>query len=191
MRIGILGGSFNPIHNGHLAIARGMIKRAIVDKVMLMVSPQNPIKSPESLLPEDIRFLLAQKACESECGIQVSNFEFFLPRPSYTWQTLCALRSTHPENEYVLLIGADNWNIFSKWYRSKDIIENFEIAIYPREGFDISPASLPQGVKYVSMPLYKISSTDIRKKLSQGKDISAYVPQTLLKDITNLYKEFK
>ena len=88
MRIGILGGSFNPIHNGHLAIARGMIKRAIVDKVMLMVSPQNPIKSPESLLPEDIRFQLAQKACESECGIQVSNFEFFLPRPSYTWQTL-------------------------------------------------------------------------------------------------------
>lgn len=60
MRIGILGGSFNPIHNGHLAIARGMIKRAIVDKVMLMVSPQNPIKSPESLLPEDIRFQIGR-----------------------------------------------------------------------------------------------------------------------------------
>ena len=191
MRIGILGGSFNPIHNGHLAIAHGMIEHAIVDKVMLMVSPQNPIKSPTSLLPEDIRFKLAEKACESECRIQASNFEFSLPRPSYTWQTLCALRNAHPENEYVLLIGADNWKIFSKWYRSKDIIENFEIAIYPREGFDMSPTSFPPGVKYVSMPLYNISSTDIREKLSQGKDISAYVPRKLLKDITNLYKEFK
>ena len=190
MRIGILGGSYNPIHNGHLAIARGMIERAIVDKVMLMVSPQNPIKSPDSLLPEDLRFQLAVKACENERGIQASNFEFSLPRPSYTWQTLCALRNAHPENEYVLLIGADNWNIFSKWYRSKDIIENFKIAIYPREGIEISPTSLPPGVKYVSMPLHKISSTEIREKVSRGKDISAYVPRTLLKDITNLYKEF-
>ncbi len=128
---------------------------------------------------------------KANAGSKSQTSSSFSPRPSYTWQTLCALRSTHPENEYVLLIGADNWNIFSKWYRSKDIIENFEIAIYPREGFDISPASLPQGVKYVSMPLYKISSTDIRKKTLAGKDISAYVPPTLLKDITNLYKEFK
>ena len=183
MRTGILGGSFNPVHNGHLAIARGMIAYNVVDEVALMVSPQNPIKPITSLLPENIRLHFAQMACKGEKNIFASDFEFSLARPSYTWNTLCSLRKSFPEKDFVLLIGADNWDIFSQWRNNKDIINNFEIAIYPRVGFNVSKSSLPPKVKYVDMPLYNISSTEIRNKISQGEDVSEYLPHAVYEDI--------
>lgn len=183
MRTGILGGSFNPVHNGHIAIARGMLEHNVVDEVALMVSPQNPIKPISSLLPENTRLRLAQMACNGEKNIFASDFEFSLTRPSYTWNTLCSLRKSFPEKDVVLLIGADNWEIFSQWRNNKDIINNFEIAIYPRTGFIVSKSSLPPKVKYVDMPLYNISSTEIRDKISQGKDVSEYLPHAVYEEI--------
>lgn len=183
MRTGILGGSFNPVHNGHIAIARGMIEHNVVDEVALMVSPQNPIKPINSLLPENVRLLLAQMACNGEKNIFASDFEFSLARPSYTWDTLCSMRKSFPEKDFVLLIGADNWKIFSQWRNNKDIINNFEIAIYPRLGFNVYKSLLPPNVKYVDMPLYNISSTEIRDKISLGKDVSDYLPHAVYSEI--------
>lgn len=183
MRTGILGGSFNPVHNGHLAIARGMIESKVVDEVALMVSPQNPIKPVNSLLPENVRLHLAQMACKGEKNIFASDFEFSLARPSYTWNTLCSLHKSFPKKDFVLLIGSDNWKIFSQWRNNKDIINNFEIAIYPRTGFNISKSSLPSKVKYVDMPLYNISSTEIRNRISSGKDVSGYLPHAVYNEI--------
>ena len=166
MRTGILGGSFNPIHNGHIAIARGMIERNVVDEVALMVSPQTPIKPINTLLPENIRLRLAQMACNGEKNIFASDFEFSLARPSYTWNTLSSLRKSFPQKEFILLIGADNWNIFSQWYKSQDIV-----------------SSLPPKVKFVDMPLHNISSTEIRKKISLGKDVSECLPHDVYNEI--------
>lgn len=176
-RTGIFGGSFNPIHNGHMAIARAMIERGTVDEVMLMVSPHNPLKNEASLMPENLRLRLAQTACEGEKGITASNFEFSLPRPSYTWQTLTALGKAFPQKEFTLLIGADNWALFDKWFKHDEIISNYKIAIYPRQGFDIEPDKLPEGVSFVSMPLYNVSSTMIRERMARGEDFSDLVPQ--------------
>ena len=183
MRTGILGGSFNPVHNGHIAIAQGMIEHNVVDEVALMVSPQNPIKPINSLLPEKTRLLLAQMACGGEKNIFASDFEFSLARPSYTWDTLCTLQKSFPEKDFVLLIGADNWKIFSLWRNNQDIINNFDIAIYPRAGFTVSESSLPTRVKYVDMPLYNISSTEIRDKISLGEDVSEYLPHAVYSEI--------
>ena len=183
MRIGVLGGSFNPVHNGHIAIARGMIEHSVVDEVALMVSPQNPIKPIGSLLPENVRLHLAQMACDGEKNIFASDFEFSLARPSYTWNTLRSLRKYFPGEDFILLIGADNWEIFSQWRNNKDIINNFEIAIYPRVGFNVSKSSLPPKVKYVDMPLHNISSTEIRNRISSGEDVSEYLPHAVYNEI--------
>lgn len=182
-RIGILGGSFNPVHNGHLAIARGMLERNIVDKVILMVSPQNPLKTPEELADENMRLSLARLACSDEKQIIASDFEFSLPRPSYTWQTLEALTAKYPDYKFKLLIGADNWEIFHSWYHADDIMTRYEIALYPRKGYNIDILALPAGVEYVDMPLYDISSTEIRTLIHEDKDASAMLPENVYKEI--------
>ena len=182
-RIGILGGSFNPVHNGHLAIAREMLEKDIVDKVILMVSPQNPLKTPKELADENIRLNLARLACCDEKQITASDFEFSLTRPSYTWQTLEALTARYPDCKFKLLIGADNWEIFHRWFRADDIMARYEIALYPRKGHDVDISTLPSGVEYADMPLYDISSTEIRALIRKGKDASAMLPENVYKKI--------
>ena len=115
-RTGIFGGSFNPIHNGHIALAQQLRKEASLDEVWLMVSPQNPLKQESDLLADHLRFMMAQKAVEDVEGIVASDFEFHLPKPSYTWHTLLALSQHYPDREFVLMIGGDNWAHFTRWY---------------------------------------------------------------------------
>ena len=183
--IGIFGGSFNPIHNGHIQLARSLREAAGLDEVWLMVSPQNPLKQQADLLDDDVRLQLARQAVGSEQGILVSDYEFHLPRPSYTWNTLQALERDFPDREFVLMIGGDNWQHFQRWYRADDIIERYPIVVYPRRDSDIG--SVPPGVKVVEADLLDISSTDIRRRVRQGKTIAGLVPDTILTAVTEYY----
>lgn len=183
LQIGIMGGSFNPVHNGHIAIARTMLAQNVVDKVVLMVSPQNPLKHRDDLADEKVRYRLAQLACEGEKGIFASDFEFTLPRPSFTWNTLCALTAAYPQYTFKLLIGADNWAVFRQWYRAEDIIANYGIAVYPRRGYETDTNTLPRGVEYIEMPLLDISATNIRKLVKAREDVSALLPSCVLQEI--------
>ena len=183
--IGIFGGSFNPIHNGHIQLARSLREAAGLDEVWLMVSPQNPLKQQADLLDDDVRLQLARQAVGSEQGIIVSDYEFHLPRPSYTWNTLQALERDFPDREFVLMIGGDNWQRFQRWYRADDIIERYPIVVYPRRDSDIG--SVPPGVKVVEADLLDISSTDIRRRVRQGKTIAGLVPDTILTAVTEYY----
>ena len=183
--IGIFGGSFNPIHNGHIQLARSLREAAGLDEVWLMVSPQNPLKQQADLLDDDVRLQLARQAVGSEQGIIVSDYEFHLPRPSYTWNTLQALERDFPDREFVLMIGGDNWQHFQRWYRADDIIERYPIVVYPRRDSDIG--SVPPGVKVVEADLLDISSTDIRRRVRQGKTIAGLVPDTILTAVTEYY----
>lgn len=190
VRIGLLGGSFNPVHNGHLAIARGMIERDVISKVLLLVTPQNPLKLASTLAPESVRLKLARLACQDEANIEASDFEFSLPKPSYTWQTLTAMTSARPDWDITLLMGADNWRIFPQWYRYQDIIRQYKIAIYPRESVTIDTCNLPEHVKFINLPLINVSSTEIRRKISRGENISALVPPRVCEEIkrSGIYK---
>lgn len=168
MRTGIYGGSFNPIHLGHVCLAKTLAESGLVDEMWLLVSPQNPFKVDEQLLDDEKRLHLAQLAVRDVSGVEVCDREFFLPRPSYMYNTLQALSQEHPDREFVLVIGADNWERFPAWYRSQDILSDYRIIIYPRPGYTLQ--NVPQGVTIANTPLLDISSTEIRNHIQNQPD---------------------
>lgn len=178
-KTGIYGGSFNPIHNGHLAIARQMLTKAGLDEVWLMVSPQNPLKSADGLLDDDKRLLMARTALQGERHIAASDYEFRLPRPSYMWNTLQHLQHDFPDREFTLLIGADNWAVFHRWHRADDIIAHYPIAVYPRTGYPVSAAGLPPTVRLIDTGLYDVSSTQVRQMIARGESVEGLVPESI------------
>ncbi len=190
IKTGIFGGSFNPIHNGHIQLARQLREAAGLDEVWLMVSPQNPLKEQAGLLADDLRLQLARQALADEPFIEVSDYEFHLPRPSYTWNTLQALKDDFPDREFVLLIGGDNWERFPRWYRAEDILSNYQIIVYPRRGSDIDLTSLPPTVSVVEAELLDISSTDIRRRVRRGQQITGMVPDSIVQTVEKLYRQY-
>ena len=188
IKTGIYGGSFNPIHNGHIALARHLLHEAELDEIWFVVSPQNPFKVQQQLLADDKRLRLVRKALAPYPQLVASDFEFSLPRPSYMWDTLQGMSAQWPDRELHLIIGADNWLCFDRWYHADDIRRTYPIIIYPRQGYDITPADLPQGVRLVNTPLYNVSSTEIRADIAAGRDISGKVPSTILSEVEKEYK---
>ena len=188
MKIGIYGGSFNPIHRGHVALANEIRKKQHLDEVWFMVSPLNPLKAANTdLLDDDLRLQMAQQALADDPSIHVSDYEFHLPRPSYTWNTLKALEADFPDREFVLLIGGDNWERFPRWYRADDIVRNYHLVVYPRSGSAIDLASLPPTVTVVEAELLDISSTDIRRRVHQGRTIAGMVPDCIISTVMEYY----
>jgi len=178
IRTGIFGGSFNPIHNGHVSLARQLREKAGLDEVWLMVSPQNPLKKSFDLLDDNLRMEMARLAVEGREGIIASDYEMHLPKPSYTWNTLQSLSKDYPEREFVLLMGGDNWALFDKWYHYDDILKNYSIVVYPRRD---SLRSLGEtlSAQIVEAELLDISSTEIRERIKVGKGIRRMVPKAV------------
>ena len=175
-RIGLFGGTFNPIHHGHLRLARAIRRRAGLDEVWLLVTPQNPWKEQHTLLADDIRLQMVRAATRRCRHLVASDYEFHLPRPSYTWNTLQALSVDYPDVEFVLLVGGDNWQRFPQWFRHEDILEHYHIVVYPRSGSDVDMTSLPANVQVVEAPLMDVSSTQIRQLVHDGLPYRHLVP---------------
>ena len=171
MRIGIYGGSFNPIHKGHTQLAASIVAQGLLDELWLLVSPLNPLKSGEvsNIAEYEHRLKMAELATEGIEGVNVSDFERHLPLPSYTINTLGELQKAYPEHEFVLVIGADNWERFPRWYHADEIIEKYRILIYRRPGCELDETALPASVQVVDTPLYDVSSTQIRESVKRGR----------------------
>ena len=169
MRMGIFGGSFNPIHTGHIRLGETLCRQGWVDELWFLVSPLNPLKQTATdLLADEARLRLAQLAVEDKPNLRVSDFEMHLPRPSYMVHTLELLRQEHPADEFLLVIGADNWQRFPQWRDSQEILRHHRILVYPRPGYETEASTLPAGVQMVKTPLYDISSTQIRQAIATG-----------------------
>ena len=188
-KVAIFGGSFDPIHNGHLALAGEVLLRALADEVWLMVTPQNPHKQGCALSDERQRLRMVQLAVEDKPGMVACDFEFTLPRPSYTLNTLKALDAAFPDKEFSLLIGADNWEKFDRWYKGDEILANYGIIVYPR-GSEACP-QLSQGVLWLPAELHDVSSTMVRAAINDGVCIAEFVPAAVAQYIKDnkMYKK--
>ena len=181
-RIGLFGGSFNPIHLGHTALAAYICEQGLVDEVWLMVSPQNPLKQDLTLLDENERLHMARLAVAPYPMLKACDFEFTLPRPSYTYHTLQSLRMAYPDCEFSLIIGEDNWDNFHRWYRGEDIARETPIIVYPRNEVENKEKRVEngEGVSIFNFqlsilsnpPLLPYSSTEVRHLITQGQDAS-------------------
>lgn len=197
---GIFGGSFNPIHMGHTAFAQELVATGVVDEMWLVVSPRNPLKADDILWDDDLRLRLARVALEDVSGVEVSDVEFSLPRPSYMVTTLGTLQERYPEREFVLVIGQDNWDCFHSWHRWQEILDNYRVIVIPRNGDGDhvgcdTPTALMQVIngKLVPMPgktvrLIDMSSTWIRSQISEN---TAYDGQGLHPEVWRIIRSLR
>jgi len=181
-KVALFFGSFNPIHIGHLAIAKYLLECCEVDQVRLIISPQNPLKKVDPTYSEKERLSDAENRLEcvkksinnSGLPIVISDVEFSLPQPLYTINTLRYLRKKEPENKHILVIGGDNLAIIEKWHDWKELLNEFEVWVYPRKGYKAKTLSKKYGVKYLNAKLQNISSTMIRKGEANGKNMEKW-----------------
>ena len=186
-KIGIYSGSFNPVHIGHLALANYLCEFEGVDEVWFLVTPHNPLKEQGELMDDGLRLRLVQLAVEGYPRFRASDFEFHLPRPSYSIHTLEALRRSYPDTEFTLIIGSDNWLCFDRWFEAKRIVSEFGLLIYPRPGFEVDETMLPPHVRMVHAPCIEVSSTFVRQALRQGKDVRFFLPAKVYDEVKILF----
>lgn len=161
MNIGLFFGSFNPIHNGHLIIAKYVLQNSQLNKLWFVVSPQNPFKSPQSLLNENHRLHLVNSAIEGETDLKACNIEFKLPKPSYTINSLTYLAQQYPDYKFTLIVGSDSFQNINKWKNYETLVSRYPIIIYKRPGFEVTQ-DFGANLTILEAPLLEISSTYIR-----------------------------
>jgi guanylate kinase/nicotinate (nicotinamide) nucleotide adenylyltransferase len=175
--VGLYFGSFNPVHVGHMVIANYMVEFSGLDELWFIVSPQNPHKQKTRPLNDDDRLELLQLAVEGDERFRVSDIEFSLSKPSYTYNTLACLKDLHPEINFKILMGSDNLVNFHKWKNYESIVKNYEVIVYPRPGFDKSKAVGHKSIAITEgAPLMEISSSFIRKAIKKGMDMRHFLP---------------
>ncbi|MDC0204378.1 nicotinate (nicotinamide) nucleotide adenylyltransferase [Flavobacteriales bacterium] len=189
MKIGLFFGSFNPMHIGHKSIASYMAEFTDLEQVCFVVSPQNPLKKKQTLLDQNHRLQIIRTEVEDNPKLAVSDIEFSMSQPSYTIDTLAHLKEKYPENDYALIIGADNLQKFHKWKNYKQILEDYSVFVYPRPGIEINGKH--ENIHIVKgVPQMEISASFVRESIIQKKDVSYLIPEKAWQyiDKMNLYK---
>jgi nicotinate-nucleotide adenylyltransferase len=178
MHIGLFFGSFNPIHIGHLILAQAALDMARLNQVWFVVSPGSPDKDYSKLLHEFDRFDLVFEAIRDNSSFRVSDVEFSLPRPSYTYLTMRKLREKHPEYRFSILMGADNFENLSRWKNVEELRQHVRFVVYPRFGAaKPTEAENNELVTWIEAPLLQISATQIRSMIKSGQSVRYLIPE--------------
>lgn len=179
-------GSFNPVHNGHLMLANYLVEYGGLDDLWFIVSPHNPFKDKETLLDDRHRLRMLELAVEGDERFEVSDIEFYMPKPSYTIDTLVRLSERYPNNEFYLVCGLDNLKRFPKWKNADIILRDYHILVYPRKGFDGGEMLQHPHVHLLDAPEIEVSSTFIRNAVSEGRDVRYFMPEKVYKYIDEM-----
>lgn len=166
-RIGIFGGAFNPVHLGHLAIARSFLESRLIHELWILPTPDPPHKEIGELVPFHHRLEMLKRAFRQEERVLVSDLERDLPTPSYTWKTLATLQKRYTDHRLFLCIGEDSLLTFTSWYRWQEILERVPLLVAERPGYDreaCKPEILHRTLFAEHQPV-EISSTAIREAI--------------------------
>ena len=174
MYIGLYFGSFNPVHQGHIAIAEYMYRQFCFDEIWFIVSPSNPLKEKIDLLDEHKRLKLVQTAIQNKPYFRASDIEFQMEKPSYTYLTLRKIHAENPQHRFSLLLGGDSIEDIKLWKNYEEILQNYTIHVYPRSGKTGNIAG--KNIIFAHPPLLDISSTLIRERIKRGEDVSGLIP---------------
>tara|TARA_R100001143_G_C3356867_1_gene132965 strand:- start:89 stop:664 length:576 start_codon:yes stop_codon:yes gene_type:complete len=166
-RVGILGGSFDPVHNAHLRIAKSFLKSGLIEKLLVIPAPSPPHKSDLQTSFQH-RFEMLKIAFQDWKNVEVSDLEERLPIPSYSIQTIQHLQEKNPETRFYLCLGEDSLSHFHKWYKYKEIIKQITIMVAERPGFDSSTVEkeILEKTIFVDHDPFGISSTEIRESMN-------------------------
>lgn len=195
-KTGIFGGAFNPVHNGHVNLAREAIEQLKLRKLLIIPTSESPHKATK-LLPFDTRMEMCRLAFDGisdKCEITVSDIERKMGGVSYTINTIRELAKQCPEAQFYLLIGGDMLFSFREWYKYESILKESKVCAVARGGdnfTDMLEFAAEMGrVKVLPTSIVDVSSTEIREKLAAGKDISELVPQSVAEYIAanDLYR---
>lgn len=181
MKIGIFGGAFNPVHNGHIALAKHQCKALDLDMLLLIPTANPPHKTSDGLVDGKYRVDMLKLAFADFDNVEISTIEFESEEKSYTFDTLTKLKKIYPNDELVLLIGSDQLFYFKNWYRYEDILKMVSVSAVVRLASEIEKAQtfIKDECLDISLTLqspFEVSSTEIREKVMQGIDVSNLVP---------------
>lgn len=178
------------MHIGHMALANYMLSFTDLNQVWFVVSPQNPLKEKSTLLNQNQRLEMLELAINQHPKMRVSNIEFSLPIPSYTINTLAHLNEKYKTHDFSLIIGQDNLENFHKWKNYEEILNNYKLYVYPRQGYKSTKFESHKNVVITQAPVIDISSTFIRNAIKEKKDIRFFMPHKVWEyvDEMNFYK---
>ena len=185
-KIGLFFGTFDPIHNGHLRIAKYITEQKLAHNVWLVVTPENPIKLRSKISSFNHRFNMAKIATEKYDNIMPSDLEVNLKKPNYTIDTLEYISNKLKDIEFSLIIGEDNYKIFDTWKDYEKILSNYKIFIYPRKGtLKENPHIINENAMYIGGPRIDLSSTNIRNIVSKNSDPKNLISSKVMEYINN------
>jgi nicotinate-nucleotide adenylyltransferase len=182
-KTGLFFGSFNPVHIGHMIIANFMASHTDLEKVMMIVSPQNPLKLKNTLAKDYDRLHWVRLAIGENPLLEVSDIEFSLPKPSYTIDTLTYLKEKFPKKEFVLIMGGDNVGTLPKWKNYEQILAQHEIYVYKRPNTELGELENHPKITYFEAPMLDISATYIRNCIKDKKSIEYLLPEKVFADL--------
>lgn len=191
--IGLLGGSFDPVHYGHLYIAESFLDSDLLDELWVLLAPDPPHKTSQVQANYQVRMKMLQAAFKDFDRVEVSNLEKQLPQPSYTIQTLEFLKDKYPDYTFYLCIGEDSLRDFKKWKDWQNILCHSDLLVAQRPSADTKNIDnlIRKHLHFIDHEPIQVSSTSIRNAVADGEDISGLVPSTVKNIIENeqLYME--
>lgn len=184
-KTGILGGTFDPIHLAHLAMARRAMEVEELDRVLFMPSKNPPHKMDRRIAPENVRRDMVELAVAGEAGFYFSDFEFRRQEITYTARTLSLFQREQPEEELYFILGGDSLFYFEKWYRPEEILRHATLLAFSRDGLsrhqmEERAAMLMERfggeIRVIPMPWMDMSSSGIRERIIRGEPVREYLP---------------
>lgn len=188
-RIGIMGGTFDPIHSGHLAMAEAALAQAELNRILFMPSKTPPHKRHSDVTKESVRAEMVKCAIAYREQFEFSDFELRRYGLTYTADTLALLQKERPDCEWYFIMGGDSFFQVEKWYRPEEVLRLAFILVVSRDGIpkeemerqkEFLESKYEAKIKLLSMPRMDISSTEIRSKIALGEDVDDMVPEPVL-----------